>query len=458
MNRRLFTIINAGIALVTVGAVIFDLTRTRTGPSRHQRQQTTAQAKSASDQAEKPQETIHIKSPDDLANMRVDDLGAVPAAELTHIMTGATPEQLAALAKKFNEAPTDARTFGGMGIFFQAWAQLDPKSALANAFLLNDVGMRKLAATTVVKSVSPSAAPELIAFITKTPDKDLADECGNDFLADLVSGWSSLDPEAASKFMDDLGDSHHSMAYRTRGAIAYNWGTLDPSAALKWIESQKGKDYVASDLSDDVISGWCRADLNSAAAYVAQHPDESTAATVIGAMFEHNSIDQATTWASQMPAGAARKQANATIASMWAEKDPASAAKWLATIPADEQQNGARTIARNWVNTNWEDASRWIATLSGDARDGAVAAAVKREAATETESLSLALSIGNDKMRNESVENIIRYWSANNAAAAETWIQGSPLSDEQREHMRSIVSETRKNAEENAEVERVITD
>src|SRR2546423_162597 len=195
MNWRLVTIINVIIALITVGAVIFDVTRPRTEGSLKQRPQTTSQYNSANNEPEQRVDEIRIESPDDLENARVDDLGSVPAVELTDLMRRATPAQLAALALKFNEAPTDARTFGGMGIFFQAWAQLDPSASLIGAFRINDVAMRKLAAQTVVGSVSPSAAPQLIAFLTDHPDKDLTDESKNEFLGTLVSSWSLLDPE-----------------------------------------------------------------------------------------------------------------------------------------------------------------------------------------------------------------------------------------------------------------------
>src|SRR5205814_58589 len=80
------------------------------------------------------EERARIEALNDLSQARVDDLGAVPAIELTQIMRRATPEELAALAYKFNEAPTDARTMGGMAVFFQDWAEIDPKAALIGAF------------------------------------------------------------------------------------------------------------------------------------------------------------------------------------------------------------------------------------------------------------------------------------------------------------------------------------
>ena len=465
MNQRLFTTINAIIALLTVGAVIFDLTRTRTERPRSQgeRQPAAFPSKVANNQLQERTDRNRIESVDDLADARVDDLGAVPAVELTQLMRRATPEQLAAMGLKFNDAPTDARTFGGMGVFFQAWAELDPKAALAGAFRINDVAMRKVAARTVVASVSPSGTPELMAFLTEHPDKDLTAECKNEFLGSLVSNWSQLDPEAASRFIDELGapdksGSGYNLGSRARGDIAYNWGTLDPSAALEWVAKQKGKDFVdTSNLSDEVMRGWCRKDISAASAYVAQHLNEqdigASASSVVTAMFDRSTVDEATVWAGHLPAGDPRDQAELAIVSLWATKDPSSAAQWVATLPASEQTSLVQSIANNWVESNWPDASRWIATLTGDVRDQALAAAVNRDGATQFDSLSLALSIGKEEMRNTAVENIIRNWAATDPNAAETWIKGSPLPSEQRDQLRSVISETQASV---PEVERVI--
>jgi Tfp pilus assembly major pilin PilA len=153
-----------------------------------------------------------------------------------------------------------------------------------------------------------------------------------------------------------------------------------------------------------------------------------------------------------MPAGDPRNEAESTIASLWARKDPAAAANWLAALPANEQPNVVTTIANYWVESNWPEASRWITTLTGEVRDEALAAAVYREGATPNDSLSLALSIGNEEMRNNAVENIIRSWAATKPNEAETWVKGSPLSSEQRDYLRSVVSETRQSATEGERV------
>jgi hypothetical protein len=447
MNWRLLTAINAGIALITVSAVIFGIRGTRPQRARNvSRQNIAAQPNLAAAKFDDKEARNRVEALTDISNARVDDLGAVPGSELTHLMNRVTPEQLAALALKFNDAPTDARTFGGMGVFFQAWTELDPKAALTGAFKLNDVAFRKLAAITVVNSVSPSAAPELIAMLTEHPDKDLLDECKKDFLDPLIASWSLLDPEAASKFMDELGNTKSSLNSTARENIAYNWGTLDPSAALEWVGKQGDKDYINHNLLyNKVVRGWCRANLPEAAAYVRQRLDDENASTaassVAEAMFGHDP-DDATTWVGRLPEGNPRNEAESTVASTWSQKDPAAASRWMSALPEKEQGEVAGVIMSNWANTNWPEASRWIDTLSGDVRDTALAAAMNRQDASESDSLGVALRIGNGEIRQAQIERVIRDWTYNDAEAAEAWVKGSPLSPEQQQRLLKVISDT----------------
>ena len=457
MNWRLLTIINAGIALITIVVVIFGVTRSRPEKSRAQRaNKFSAEQKQALESSEKKV----VEHLDDFSQARVDNMGAVPAAELTQLMGRANPDQIAALAQKFNDVPVDAHTMGGLGVFFQSWTGLDPNAALVGAFQLSDITLRKLAVRTVVNSVSPSEAPGLIAYLAEHPDKDLEAECKNDFLGGLVASWSLLDPEAAAKYADELGDTKNSLASRAREDIAYNWGTLDPSAALEWLKTEKGKDFIDPDsLYVDVIRGWSVKDVRAAAAYIAQHLDdpnaERGASAIAMAMFAHDS-EQATTWISQMPEGQPRSSAESDVASAWVQKDPQSAVKWLGTLPESEQSDLVGTIARVWANNNWPETSRWIETLSGTVRDYAISNAVNRDAASETESLTLALSIQNEEMRYNRIEDVVRNWSYSHPEAAESWVKNSPLSSEQRGQLLSVIARSKPAAASEATDERVI--
>src|SRR5712671_851123 len=98
MNWRLLTAINAAIALITLSSIIYVVNRPRPERTRATsvRSAPTNEQKQAADREAK----ARVEALNDLSQARVDDLGAVPAAELTHLMDRATPEQLAALAMK----------------------------------------------------------------------------------------------------------------------------------------------------------------------------------------------------------------------------------------------------------------------------------------------------------------------------------------------------------------------
>lgn len=463
MNWRLLTAINAAIALVTICGVIYIVTRSP-APKRTHREsaKTSSESNSPGSQSEnRPQNKVSIETVDDLTNARVDDLGSVPAVELTQLMSRATPAQLAMLAAKFNDAPTDARTFGGMGVFFQAWAELDPKAALSGAFQLGDITMRKLAATAVVNSVSPSAAAGLIAMLSNNPDRDLATECKTTFLDPLIASWSSLDPEAASKLMDELGDTKSSLNSSARNNIAYNWGTLDPQSALEWTRKQQDKDYLDSSyLYDQVIRGWCVKDLRAASDYVAQHLDDPAAqraaASVAEAMFTRDP-DQATNWVRGMPTGTPKSEAESTIAQTWIEKDPAAMEKWLATLPESEESSLVDRIMPKWLTDNSTEASRWISTTTGEVHDQAIIAEMAVNQ-SYPDSLSLAFSIGDFERRNSVIEDNIRSWADTNPQAAEEWVKGSSLPTDQQQKLLSVISDAKNSAATEATAERVIID
>jgi hypothetical protein len=456
MNWRTITVVNAAIAFVTVSAVIVDLTRSRGGHAN-------AQAESAALRGETAGRSIqnstpaHIEHIDDLADVRVDNLASVAASELVQLMEGAKPAEIAALARKFNDLPIDAHSLGGLGTFFEAWTQFDPKAALLSAFALNDVTMRKLAARVVVNSASPIAAPDLANYVLMHPDKDLMTECKEEFMDALIgNAWSYLDPEAASQFLDNLPNLHSDLSY-TRTKIAYAWGTLDPDAALEWTHKQAGNESVDADsLYREVIKGWCDKNVGAAAAYVEQHLSDSAAALATSAVaiaLVERDVESATNWVMRLPSGETRNSAERVIAFRWAEKDPSAAARWASTLSAADQTVIAGRIVDQWMNVNWSEASAWIETLSGDAHDQALNAAVSREAATPQDSLALAVRIGNDELRRETLSSVISQWAAADASSAESWVKSGNLTPEERESLLKTI-ESYKNA--SSEGERVI--
>src|SRR4029077_6721620 len=127
------------------------------------------------------------------SDLRIDKLDSVPPAEFYELFVSATPEEMNAVAMKFNELPANVRTAGGIGMFFQAWAALDAKAALLGAFKLKDPELKKMAVDAVVHSVSPGIAPELAVYLNQKPNKDLV-AFQNQFMDSLLEKWSGIDP------------------------------------------------------------------------------------------------------------------------------------------------------------------------------------------------------------------------------------------------------------------------
>ena len=438
MNWRLATLINAAIAAVTVIAAITlhspTTPRTQTSPSRSIIGVGTSEPASW-----KPTSIAQPVQPAgiDVAHTQVDSFATVAPSEFYEILLRATPEEIAALALKFNELPVNSRSGGAIGMFFQAWAELDGPAALQGAFRINDVPLRRVAANTVLHSMSPSVAREMATYLRDYPDKDLAASCQNEFMEAVLSRWADVDPSAAAQFYDDLGKKSDALTGSVPASIAWSWGTLDPNAALDWIQKQSNEQYSGS-LFDSVVTGWVRNDPPAAMNYVVQHldrPGANSAAASIAVELLNRDPQSAGRWINNLPPGEARSSAEQSLTYTWAERDPAAAARWTQELPVDDQASAAFTVARIWAGQDWPETQRWLAGLSGDYRDSAIAGAVVTGQVDPAESLPLAESMTNVEARLHTLQGIIENWADSNRDEAAIWIKNSTITREEKEQL-----------------------
>jgi hypothetical protein len=437
MNWRWPTFVNAAIAFVTVSAVCFDVFR---APHRGATARQTTMTESAKSHRSRAYHFTE-SAMGDISDARVDDFASVPPSEFYEVLLRATPAEIAALALKFNELPNNGHTVGALGMFFQAWAELDGPSALEGAFRIKNVGLRRMAADTVLHSASPAASPELAAFLKARPDKDLMAFCKNQFLDTVLDRWATIDPVGAAKFLEDIGDTKNPLVFSASQNIAFTWGSLDPVSALTWIEKQDSQD--PGSLLNSVISGWSKNDAAAAGAYIIQHldgPGASEAVSSVASAMLDQDPQSATSWLNNIPPGEARMNAERRLAAEWAQKDPLAAAQWAENLSKDESSAAVNTIAGVWTANNWTETRTWLATLSGDFRDAAITGAIGdyQTDIPPTESLPLALSMIDKEGRIAIVRNIIRQWAGNEPQLAESWIRNSTLSREEKQELLSL--------------------
>ena len=442
MNWRLATLINAAIAAITVAAAISlhspRLQRTEI-PANSRTTGTNSVAQSMSWNPSSTPNTSQLVAID-IAHTRVDSFATVAPSEFYEILLHATPEEIATLALKFNELPVNSRSGGAIGMFFQAWAELDGIAALEGAFRINDVQLRRVAANTVVHSMSPSVASEIATYLRDHPDKDLAGACRNEFMEAVLTRWADVDPTAAAKFYDELDKKSDALAGSVPTSIAWSWGTLDPSAALDWIQKQSNEQYSGS-LFDSVITGWARNDPPSAMSYVLQHldrPGANGAAASIAVELLNRDPKSAAHWINNLPPGEAKSYAEDSLTNTWAQRDPAAAAQWTQELPAEDQGSAAFTIARIWAGQDWPETQRWLAELSGDYRDSAIAGALVSGQVDRAESLPLAVSMTNVEARLHTLQSIIENWADTDRDQAASWIKSSSITRQEKEQLLSL--------------------
>jgi hypothetical protein len=355
------------------------------------------------------------------------------------VLMRSSPEEIAALGLKFNELPKNGKSIGAAGVFFQAWAELDGKSALVGAFQIKDNGLRKMAIATVVHSASPGLAPELAVYLKEHPDKNLKAEFRDDFFPQLLLGWSLTDAPAAAKFFGDLPLAKDSKsAYNAGTRIAYAWGTVDPYAALSWAEQHhEDQGFESGGLLNAVVVGWCDTDVNAAASYVREHlesPGANLAVYSIAATLLDQDPQKGTDWLGNLPAGDAKSYAQSKLAGFWAERDPVAASHWIEELPKEEQAGAIVPLVESWAANDWPAASKWIMGLEGESHDAAVESAIRnvRSDVAPTEPLALALSLTDADLRTVALQSVIQRWAKKEPEAAEAWIKGSALSKQEK--------------------------
>jgi hypothetical protein len=431
------TLLNLAILLTTVTVFFFNRSFVSAGKSHRQSPNAYHSGDLRSVPTIRPGEDL----PFEIAETRVDDFGTIAPAEFYEVLLRATPDELASLALRFNQLPNNSRTMAAIGMFFQAWAELDAKSALAGAFQMRDVSARRMAANTVVHSASPSVSPDLAAFVVGYSGKDFTDDNRYDLLDSIISRWADLDPAAAANFLEALPAATAEMRYNTGSNIAFSWGTLDPNAALQWVDRQTNNPEV---LFNSVVNGWSKSDSAAAGAYVVQHIDQPgafEAASSVALTMLNEDPNKAAKWLKQLPAGEVRTNAERAFAYTWADRDPLAAAQWAEGLEMEDRAMAAGTIANIWKNRDWEEARQWLGTISGDFRDAAIAGAlndVYQGRISPAEALPLALSMMDRQNRNNVVQHVIERWGSEEPQAAIDWIQGSPLSREEKQDLLAL--------------------
>jgi hypothetical protein len=256
-------------------------------------------------------------------------------------------------------------------------------------------------------------------------------------LSKLIDIWSQIDPVGALAFVEKNPDTPGTDLTK----LLQHWGGMDPEAALAWLarnpilpkEAAAPENAIA--LYDSLFSGWLIRDALPAANYVAEHLDLPEIRSSLGRAtysvhyYRPESFDS---WMKSLPNEETRIEAIKGASDFDAHTAPAADAQWVASRPLEEQGDALILPLTLWLEKDSEAAVKWINDLPTSIRDGAIQIACSDTRLDRQKRLQLAEFVANHETRVLALSVLLHEWFSEEPANAETWLQESSLSNEDK--------------------------
>jgi hypothetical protein len=298
-------------------------------------------------------------------------------------------------------------------LLLRFWSRHDAEAAAHWALSKSPTSHRPAAIEVALKqwaAESPQGAVEDLAGFSIVPGPFVRDA-----QIALVRGWSESGKPGLVDYIQGIGPGYA----RQRAVAIYAMSLVrrdGSAAAMAWAESIPDDDPVfKKDALRQTGSSVAIMDPLAAAAWCDRLCDDPLATNL-----------------------------RAMVAQRWAEQDGPPAMDWVSRAPAGQERDWAvRSAFWGWWHRDPEGFERWMEAFAGD--DGVptwLEYAVEPYAAQlakeqPEEGLRWAGRIGHDKTRERSLTNVARFWRRNDPAAADAWLEQSPLSEEARERVRN---------------------
>jgi hypothetical protein len=313
-------------------------------------------------------------------------------SQLALLLSAAAPEDMADLAHLISVESNDFERGQQMGMLYYAWGRIDAPAAVAYAEAQGgrDSRMGATVALSSWASLDPASARAWV---------DSSENPGR-YQRGLLLGWSEKQPLQALQYISNLDKNSNLMDRRTAPQIAQNLidergvMALDDVAALPATRSRRA---LLGSLADELGE----TDPVAAAVRLSAIEDSEVLRTAVPEVAQE--------WARNDPYAAVEfvskyqentqlySRAMAEVVEEWAERDPYGAGTYLNEQPASPELDRA---------------------VSEYSRE---AARVDPEAA-----MSFAVSVSNEKLRQETVRRVVREWQRSSPKAYASWVEQNP--------------------------------
>lgn len=377
------------------------------------------------------------RQPSDKPQNDRQDASPTPASEVRHAFEQGARIDAVTANRLLKESPSGTARRRLLHRIAQAWVREDPASAAAWANELEGADRQEALREVLHRWADddPAAAATYLAQLP-TSEQNLH------IMHAMTQRWAERDRTAAMAW----GAAQTSPANRERamGGVVSSWAESDPQAAARFAASIESP-YERQRVLDVAARRWAVKDAAAAVEWAQGLPDEERQRVNRSILHELAEIDprQAAAVYQELTA-AATADARATqdyrrmaeeIAMVWSSNSPREAAAWAAGLPeaGEVQRSAVRNVAEHWLRIDSMEAGKWILQLPAGATRDAAAERVVRTTVRSDPAVAFewANSLSDEGHRGGLIRDVVRGWSAVDAAAARAALAKANLSPQQ---------------------------
>ena len=362
----------------------------------------------------------------------------LPFSAFYEALRGAPREARQQWAAELESIPKGPRRTAAFSAYYKLLAQFDPREAINAIATIKDRALQREAFETVCNAAPPFAMRELAEFAATLADEE--DGYPRGYL-EVMRQWSSLDPVAAGRFVDQRPGEHNNGAY---GEIVFNLAAVDPEAAMTWMQQHKFPAHV--DLTRDFMTGLFCHDRAAAIAFASANADDAAwrgaAVSLFGGLYTMGAKEEAKAFFETLPSDDAKRAALEEL--QWVaevgtaeeiglpDRTPRGVAEWVMQFSPAYWQDQLSPILKRWSQTSTQEVVDWIVSQPAEARDVVADQFATDDSLRLEEALRPVFAVADERLRDRLLTAMSDHWDVLPEYAREQIAEAALLPHEKR--------------------------
>jgi hypothetical protein len=331
--------------------------------------------------------------------------------------------------------PNDGSRYQLCSALINRWAVVDPDGAWEAAMQFGDKNLKRQMISSVIGAISRSDLDKARQLLSGIKDKQTKGYA----LYAFLNQAASEDPEEAFRVL--ASESANSQGYSHYHNLFQKWAKDDPDAAIAKLNLIKGtsnRQQALQGIAMALVTSDPKRALDMLEGMPPGQTRGSMLATITSTWMSHDS-DAAIAWINTLPAEDKSKAVQNGCYQLMQE-DPAKAAKFLASLPTNNQTRGQYSeLASQWAQQDLEAARKWVESMpAGRTKEQAMSGIIGTLA--QTDPVKAATVFGDSVVNNQNysqVGMIVGEWIKSDQTAAIAWLDSLDLRGDTQRNVHS---------------------